>query len=190
MCLLWFNLFSVFYKWSKSNICAWVTLIGNISELPQGESEVTNHKVKIQGVFMLHCMDTLPLLLSSGEASFRKELILPLRHSYFSQHFFPFHCRNRPINHHFELRLCKAKQFQLAGWWSLASPVKFPEQHLSAVHLPVPSLEFLLCQVHFVNICWAESQDWDAFKPKISFLACGIPCMQTYRCYNIDTGGL
>ena len=61
-----------------------------------------------------------------------------------------------------------------------------PGQDLSTVHLPTTSPELLLCQVHFLKLCRAESQDRDAIKPKTDLIAYRIPYMQTYGHYNID----
>lgn len=127
------------------------------------------------------------LLLPCRKASSRKVLLFLLRHSlFYSQHSFLFHCRNRPINHRLKSSLYKAKQFQLTNWWSLANLAQFPGQHLSTVHLPIPSLELLLFQVHFLKLCRAETQDWDAIKPKTDLVAYRIPYMQTYGHYKLD----
>ena len=50
------------------------------------------------------------LLLPGRKASSRKELILPLRQSLFFQPSFPsFHCRARPINCHFWIKVMQGK---------------------------------------------------------------------------------
>lgn len=134
--------------------------------------------------FYLH--DSLMLL--GRKVSSRKELILQDRVYSLNLFFFLFTAETGLliiILNQGYARL-RSSNLQTDEVWRTQS--KFPGQHLSTAHLPVPSPELILCQVHFLKLCRAEGQSCDSFKPKTGLLVCGIPCMQTYRHYNIDTG--